>query len=159
VSFRVAVRCAAALPDTVRRNPVNSRQHALLARELIRLCGGLDEATGACRLGRSRLAEFRDPASGAFMPADVLADLEAYNGDPVYSRALAEDRPAACHDAGPLTEACEIAEGSAQLQKLVRLALKDGRVSRNDATVIETYIACVQDELRQLRAAIERGAS
>jgi hypothetical protein len=77
---------------------VNRRAHALAARRLIAACGGLIEAAAACRVGKSQLADYQAAEGLGFMPADVMADLEAYCGSPIYSRMLVEARPA-----GPLT--------------------------------------------------------
>lgn len=99
---------------------MNARQHARLARALVTACGGLEEAAGACRLKKSRLADFQDPATDSFMPADVMADLEVHCGDPLYSRALFEAHLAK-GDAGALAEeACRATEIAAQIQALAR---------------------------------------
>ena len=76
---------------------MDRQQHAWLARQLIEACGGLkkiDEA-GFCRLKRSRLSEIQDPLgregiADAYMPADVIAVLEAYCGKPIYSQGLVD---------------------------------------------------------------------
>lgn len=69
------------------------REHARLARLLIRACGGLEEAAGACRVGKTSLSNYQNPHLGDFIPADVMADLEEHCGEPIYSRALFEARP------------------------------------------------------------------
>lgn len=136
---------------------MNTRQHALLARQLIAMCGGLEEAARICRLRRSRLAEFQDPGSGAFMPVDVVADLEAYGGDPIYSRALVADRPSAVSSAGAVQEACETAEDASGLQRVIRQAFQDGRITAREHQAIEGHILGLEGELRELRAAVDRG--
>ena len=95
-------------------------RHAWLARSLIDACGGLPASADVCRLAKSRLSEFTIPTSGAYMPADVIADLEAYCGRPIYSQALVEARPGYSENAGLLVEVCETTEQAAELQRLVR---------------------------------------
>lgn len=99
---------------------MNARHHARLARNLIAACGGLEEAAGACRLKKSRLSTCQDPHSGSFLPVDVLADLEAHCGEPIYSRALFEARPGGEAAEELVAEACQTTEVAAALQGLVR---------------------------------------
>ena len=89
---------------------MESRRLPSLTRQLIKACGGIDEASTACCLKRSRLGECQIPGSGAFLPIDVVAALEQYCGEPIISRALVEARPAYVHTAGLLTEALDTAE-------------------------------------------------
>ena len=132
---------------------MNTRQHALLARQLIAACGGLDEAAAACRLNRSRLSEFQTPEANAFMPADVMADLEAYAGEPIYSRALCEARPAAPAPADLLTEACEAAETAVDLQRTIRLAVGAAHgLSPRQRDAVEGLLQQLDEDIRQIRA-------
>lgn len=109
---------------------MNARHHARLARNLIAACGGLEEAAGACRLKKSRLSHCQDPASGSFLPADVIADLEAHCGEPIYSRALFEARPGGETAEDLASAACQTTEVAAALQGLVR-KLGSGRLSEH----------------------------
>ncbi len=108
---------------------MNRRQHAALARQLIQSSGGLNEAVRQCRLKRSRLAECQDPNASAYMPADVINELELYCGEALYSRALADDRPTASDIRDLSDGACETAEEATDLQRLVRLLSKKGRLT------------------------------
>lgn len=132
-------------------------RHALLARQLIAACGGLIPAAGGCRLEKSRLADFQDPKSGAFMPIDVVSDLEAYCGEPIYSRALVEDRPWEAEAKSLLTEACETAELAAQIQHLVRIAAEDGRISADERQSIRAQLLELERQLREMHHATDRG--
>lgn len=67
---------------------MNQRQHAALARALIKHCGGLEEAESNCRVSMASLSRYQGPDHTDAMPADVMADLEAYCGKPIYSQAL-----------------------------------------------------------------------
>ena len=117
---------------------------------LIDACGGLRVAADVCRLGKSRLSEISVPGGAHFMPADVIADLEAYCGRPIYSQAPVEARPGYAESQGLLTEACETTEQAAELQRLARgLAGRPlDRASREqllaDADKLEAHIRAIR---------------
>lgn len=138
---------------------VNAMRHAHLARQLIAACSGLHEAASACRLGKSRLAEFQDPESGAFMPADVIFKLEEYCGRPIYSQALVDARPSAVEARNVLTEACEISEGAGALLRVARMAAEDGALNAEERSAIEAGAQEIERQLSELRAAASRGAA
>lgn len=131
-------------------------RHALLARTLIKACGGLDEAAAACRLGKSQLANFQDAeraqdeSRAQFMPTDVLADLEAYCGKPLYSRALADARPGAAESACLLEEACLTVETATKLMGDVRNALADGVIDAGERQAIQRTIMLLASRLADL---------
>lgn len=137
------------------------QQHALLARRLIKGCGGLEEASVALdgRLKKSRLAEFQDPKSGAFMTIDVVADLEQYCGEPIYSAAVAAERPAEAQAKNVLTEACEATEAASALQRIARMAAEDGRLSEAEKLALEAGAQAIEDQLRELRSAMHRSGA
>lgn len=60
-----------------------------LTRVLVERLGGLDAAAACTRVNRSRLAEYYAPQGDAFIPADVLADLEAVAEAPLVTAELA----------------------------------------------------------------------
>ena len=154
-----ALRLDATRADDKRPRSMNERQHAHLAKVLIQACGGFDEAIDACRVGRTQLYQYADPASGHFMPADVMADLEAYCGRPVYSRTLTRFRPAAEVAANAVAEACDVGQAGMRVQELVRRLAGDGELSENDKRQIEGVIAQAEAEIQELRAAVDgRGA-
>lgn len=132
---------------------MNAQRHALLARRLIKACGGLEESEGACRLKRSQLSNFQDPRSGHYMPMDVVADLEAYCGEAIYSGAIAGERPSQAMPKSVVTEACETAEAATALQRLARLAAEDGQLTAHERSLIEAGAAEVEEQLRELRGA------
>ena len=90
------------------------------------------------------------------MPADVMADLEQYCGEPIYSRALAEGRPAAIQTESLLEEVCETTELSASLQTIVRRALADGTVTAAERAEIAAALLAFDDQVRDLRAASDK---
>lgn len=110
---------------------MNSRRHANLARQLIERCGDLDEAADACRVGRSNLSDYQNPHKPATMPADVIFALEAYCGEPIYSRALFESRPAQPDVGDPLGETHDVAMAAAALLPLA-MDVKAGKSGAMD---------------------------
>ncbi len=142
---------------------MDARQHALLARQLIDECGGPEKIVleGICRFkGTTWLYKFRDAASASFMPADVMADLEAYCGKPIYSRALVDARPAAEDVLNVWAEACEATESAAELQRIARLAQSHpGGPTPRMRMAIEAATLRLEAEARAVRACNERGSS
>lgn len=137
---------------------MNAKRHALLARQLIAARGGLINSAAICRVKRSTLARYTDAASGYFMPADVIHDLESY-GEPTYSRALAESRPGAAGGKSLLTEIFEATEAAAKLQVTGRHAFEDGKLSAAEKAEIGAQIMALDDQLRDLRDAYDRTMS
>ncbi|MGZ3272404.1 MAG: hypothetical protein ACXU82_03610 [Caulobacteraceae bacterium] len=137
---------------------MDAMRHAYLARQLVIACGGLDKSAQACRLSRSRLSEIGDPKTLAFMPADVIADLEGYCGEPHYSRALAEERPYAVEAGDLVAEACETTEVASQLQALARLASHHPHFSALERAQILSMIERLDGKVRELRVASGGGA-
>jgi hypothetical protein len=141
-------------PEAKRNHPVNARHHARLARTLIDLCGGPSECATICRLKKSRLAEFCDPNAGAFLPADVIAELEIFCGDPLYSRALFEAHPAGRVSGELQAEACETTEVAAGLQALLRAIGKRGIGAAARRQAIADLHA-LEDKVRAMLAALD----
>lgn len=105
---------------------MNHRRHADLARRLIEACGGLEEAATACRVKKSQLSAYQNPHEPSTMPADVMHDLEAYCGENLYSREIAEARPSAPVAGDAITETHEVVVAAAALLPLA-IALADGK--------------------------------
>ena len=105
---------------------MNERQHALLARELIQLCGGLDESTANCRLSRSHLHRCTQPGSGCYLPMDAVDDLQTYCGKTPYTDAVSAAQPSRAEVESLREEACEVVEGASDLERTIRLATKNG---------------------------------
>lgn len=139
-------------------NTLSQREHARIARALIEACGGLDEATRNCRVSKSKLSDYQNPNQAVFMPADVMAELEVFCGQPVYSTALAgRFGPVTAH--GDLAEAaCRVTEAAAIMQQTVREALADGVLTPreiDDVAATERQVADALDKLRATRRAAE----
>lgn len=58
-------------------------------RTLIEQAGGLEAASSRTRVGKTQLHEYANPAEAAFMPIDIVADLEADVGAAPVTRELA----------------------------------------------------------------------
>lgn len=108
---------------------MNRRRHAMLARMLISASGTLEEAAGACRVSVPQLSDYQSPTGVSYMPADVIGDLEAYCGERIYSRALFEAGPGGDPVRDLVAEGCEAAESASDLQREIRLAAKDGKIT------------------------------
>ncbi len=132
-------------------------RHAHLARLLVKACGGLEEAAAACNMKKSRLHECFDPAGGAFLRADVIADLEAYCGAPIYSRELVENRPAGGEGQSLLVEACKTVEGATALMARISNAQEDHVITPAEAREIDKAIIACSDQLRVLSELNARG--
>lgn len=64
------------------------KQHKKLARELIEAVGGVEAAASFCRAGKSQLSDYANVNVIAFMPSDVIEDLERVSA-PGFTRYLA----------------------------------------------------------------------
>lgn len=135
---------------------MNAKRHALLARLLIEACGGLIEAAAVddCRLKHSRLANFQDPTSGSFMPADVIAALEAYCGKAIYSQAIADERPTRSELVDLADDACSTVEAAADLQELVRKHRAGDQLTAHERDRVERFLELIEDHVRGARARI-----
>ncbi len=131
---------------------MNRRAHALAARRLVAACGGLMEAAAACRVGKTQLADYQSAEGVGFMPADVMADLEAYCGAPIYSRVLVEARPAGPDTRDLAREACDAAEAAGRLQRGARQAADDGAITERERRELVDIYAEALDQLRQVGA-------
>lgn len=133
---------------------ISNREHARLARELVEACGGPAEALASCRIkSKSQLCEYGLPHFPATMPADVIADLERHCGQPIYSQVLFE-RCEAQTAAGDIKDiACTLTELTADLQRTVRKAIADEKLSPNEHNAIDEAIDATRDTLAKLEGA------
>jgi hypothetical protein len=128
---------------------MNARRHARLASDLIAACGGLEEAAAACRVGKSSLSDYQNAVLTAFMPADVIDDLQAYCGDALYSRALTEERPSEPTRGDVMVETHEAVQAAAALLPLA-LAVQQGKPGAKRA--FEDAVARLQSEVDDVEA-------
>lgn len=137
---------------------MHAKRHALLSRLLIQGCGGLEAAAEICRLSVSQLQRFCDPRHKQFMPADVIVDLQGKAG-PIYSQAMSETGQVSVEVDDLVTEVCETSELSLSMQNLVRKAAQDGQFDANENAQIDRALEAFEQQVRDLRAARERGRS
>lgn len=139
---------------------MNPKRHAKLARDLIAACGGLEESAANCRVGRSVLSDYQLPQIASTMAADVMTDLEAYCGEPIYSREIAAERPWIPTGACPLKETHDVVRAAADLGPLA-LALVNGEPGAGDR--FDAALDALKQEAREARAAAKvtalRGAA
>lgn len=137
---------------------MNATQHTLLARALIDACGGVDACCKpVTRVDRTRLYAYRDFNSGAFMPADVIEQLESRCQNPVYSAFLFHNRPAQTPEQRLESLGFLIGEGGVAIQKAIRLALDDGDVTPIEARAIEELVLEHAELLRQVPTLVSKG--
>jgi hypothetical protein len=136
---------------------MNRRRHAFLARQLLDVFDSLEEAAKFCRVGVPMLSDYQSANGQHFMPADVIADLEAGCGKPIYSRALFEARPETVEARDLLVEACEAAESGSDLQREIRLAAKDGVITATERERLKRRHAQATEELRDVGLVLDRG--
>jgi predicted nucleotide-binding protein len=129
---------------------VNRRWHARHARLLIAACGDLDECATACRVRKTQLSDYQSPQGEGFMPADVIADLERHCGQPIYSGAIASANAEALLAKNLRDEACEAAEAAADLQRRIRIASSDDKISSAEREDLARAWSTTMSELRQV---------
>lgn len=139
---------------------MNRRKHAMLARMLIAACGTLAEASVATarRISVAQLSDYQSATGESFMPADVIADLEAYCGEPLYSRALFEARPDSAAARDLVAEACEAAEEVSTLQREIRKAATDGKITPAERTRLQRRHAEATRNLAEVGEVLDRVA-
>ena len=135
---------------------MNSRRLKLLTRDLIDACGGLTEASAACRYSAPQLSRCQNPELPDFLAIDVLARLEAYCGKPVISREMAEGEGAVEAPASLIDEAMDVPEAGARLQGVVRLITRDGKLTPRERDQGVAAALEVIDQAREVITALER---
>lgn len=135
---------------------MNIRQHSALARRLITACGGLEEAAAHCRVGRSNLSNYQNPDQSASMPADIIAELEEYCGEGIYSRALAE----AAHGPAPsidvFSDCVAVNSAVAKLLSDLHQLSADGRLCAKDRAALGSTIGLIEEQVEAVKAALDQ---
>lgn len=136
---------------------MNAFDHAHHARELLDAVGSLEKAATVCRIKTiSTLSDYQNPHRQTFMPADVIFALERYVGRRIYSRALFEAGSDPDNAADLLTEACEAAEVVVDLQREIRIAARDGRITPNEHARIARLQSRAADAVRDVAEVLAR---
>lgn len=134
----------------------------LKAKQLIKACGGLEEASRVCaeecrpysvpQLSRCQVATAPD-----YLPIDIVFALEAYCGEPIVTGAMAEARPAVVTAGAVRDEVSDIVERGADALRAVRAALADdGRIDAREACDIAAQLETLAADVREAQAALER---
>lgn len=137
----------------------SNRWLKLKTKQLIKACGGLDEASRACeescrRYSVPHLSRCQNTAAPDYLPIDIVDCLEAYCGDPIITKAMCAARPNAV-DAGDLRdELSDVVEGSAALLAHYRAAMADGRLDAAERADFNSALEALVEEVRQAQAAV-----
>jgi len=131
----------------------SDRKIAYLTRELIKACGGLEEASSHCGLSTAQLSRCQTPGSGQYLNIRAVAELEHYCGQPVITAVLAQENAAPVSDKSLITEACEAAEAAANMQRVVRLVRANP--SPRDRDMIRSAVLDAQRELDDVAAKLD----
>ena len=131
------------------------RRHALLARNLIAACGGLEEAEAACRLSRSSLSNAQNVHHDYFLPVDVVADLERYAGDAPYSRAMMDAQDTAAGNGDLVGESIDVNAKTAVLSSHVHHALADGCLTPSERDQLTGIVDGIKNALSRIEADLD----
>lgn len=134
---------------------MNRRQHVAAARSLIAECGGLEEASSACRVSVPSLSNYQNPRGDAFMPADVLADLEAYAGVNTYSSRLFECAHSAMPSGDLEADTLKLNIHVAGLAERAHDAMKDGILSAGERIVLTAAVSQIREAVNAIDAAVQ----
>lgn len=126
-------------------------------RALVEACGGVEAAALACRAGKSQLSDYGNSNVAAFMPIDVVEDLEAI-AEPIVTRGIVErggyeiDRQAEAlpTDVDWCAAIADAAKEYGDAQEKLLRALPDGIQPR------EIRDGKIMDELAEARRALKR---
>jgi hypothetical protein len=138
-------------------NTLSEREHAHLARELIKACGGSSEVERVTGLSAGTLSKYSNVGYDNTMPAKLINQLEHYCGVRIYSEALfsnvAAPAPVVDDIAGV---SCDLSETVLNLQSLIRRAVADGRLTPREVaeiaaaeSKIKPYLTTLEGILRQ----------
>lgn len=138
------------------RPAISPREHARLAGDLVDACGGLAEASRACRVSEGVLSTYQNPnRPECNMPADVIADLEKHCGKAIYSAFIRRNlgltvEPGNLRDLG-----CLLTEEGADFQAFIRRALADDRLTANEIDTARKELAAAEEVLARCRASLD----
>lgn len=143
------------------RSTLNNRIKAA-TRALVDKAGGQTYAADQTRVPQSKLSEYGSVHKpDRFMPADVVADLEAAVGEPVVTRELAEQQgyvlvraSAAASPMSMLARVAAIGRSHGTLIEVLSHALDDGKIEAHEADAIRAALRPLQVALAELSNAI-----
>lgn len=131
----------------------------LKTRQLIDRCGGLEEASRACRescrpYSVTHLSRCQVPTAPDYLPIDIVLCLEAYCGEPVITGAMAEARPSAIVSGDLRDELSDVVEGGAALTSKWRAMMADNRLTPAERSEMAAGLESLAEEVRQAQAAL-----
>lgn len=131
----------------------------LKTRQLIDRCGGLEEASRACRetcrpYSVPHLSRCQVPTAPDYLPIDIVLCLEAYCGEPVITGAMAEARPSVVVAGDLRDELSDVVEGGAALTSKWRAMMADNRLTPAERSEMEAGLESLAEEVRQAQAAL-----
>lgn len=131
----------------------------LKTRQLIDRCGGLEEASRACRetcrpYSVPHLSRCQVPTAPDFLPIDIVLCLEAYCGEPIITGAMAEARPSAVVAGELRDELADIVEGGAAAMARCRAAMSDGHLDAGERAELAASLDALAEEVRQAQVAL-----
>jgi hypothetical protein len=129
---------------------------------IIATCGGLDDAAAITSFGRSTIGRWFDLNDPTLMPLSALVALEAHCGQPLVTAALAEingrrladPEPGAASQASVMTRHADAIVQAGELMVAGAQAFADGKVTPNEATVIDRAAAQLEMGLSEYRKAL-----
>lgn len=143
---------------TAPREP--NRRLKMLTRKLIKACGGLDEASIACEAecrpySIPHLSRAQNPAyPDYYLPADIIECLEAYAGQPIMTRPMAEARPSAVPVGDVRDELSDVTEGGAALLSRWRAIMADGRVTDAERGEMTGALIALREQVDEAVASV-----
>lgn len=131
----------------------------LKSKQLIKACGGLDEASRVCRedcrpYSVPQLSRCQVPTAPDFLPIDIVLCLEAYCGQPIVTGAMAEARPSAVVAGDFRDELSDVIEGGAALLGRYRAIMADQRMDPAERAEMAMGLEGLMEEVRQAQAAL-----
>lgn len=132
----------------------------LKTRQLIDRCGGLEEASRACRescrpYSVPHLSRCQVPTAPDYLPIDIVLCLEAYCGEPVITGAMAEARPSGVVAGELRDELSDVVEGGAALLARWRAMMADNTLDAAERAEMRLGLQALADEVRQAEAALD----
>lgn len=132
----------------------------LKTRQLIDRCGGLEEASRACRetcrpYSVPHLSRCQVPTAPDYLPIDIVLCLEAYCGEPIITGAMAEARPSAVVAGDLRDELTDVITGGSALLTRWRAIMADDHADASERAEMRLGLQALAEEVRQAEAALD----
>lgn len=132
----------------------------LKTKALIKACGGLKEASLACKEERrpysvAQLGRCQNVRAPDYLPIDIVMCLEEYCGQTIVTQAMADRRPTEVAAGCLRDEVCDFIERGGDLSRAVRKALIDEQISAQEGAEIRALIEQGREDLDQAEVALD----